>query len=161
MLTFLQYLNLLESDSPLVLYHGGKRYVSKPNLKLTQQTDRGVYGKGFYTTTNPKHASMYGSKISQYEVSPEAKVLKSTFDPKEAEPSQVNDVLSHHQKSNPKASQSDLDQIRTNHSDWNKALNDYADHHKFDMVHLSQAHYEPEIVVKNPKAVRYLGKHKA
>jgi hypothetical protein len=49
MLTFIEYLNsyLTENESPIVLYHGGKHYVSKPNLGLTQQTDRGMYGKGF------------------------------------------------------------------------------------------------------------------
>lgn len=160
MITFLEYVHLFENDSPVVLYHGGKSYVSKPSLKRTQQTDRGMYGKGFYATTDAKAASFYGPKVSQYEVLPDAKVLKSTYDPKLAEPSQVNDVISHHKNVNPSSSESDIEDIRTNHGSWSKALNAYADHHKYDMIHLSQRHYDPEIVVKNPKALRYKGKFK-
>jgi hypothetical protein len=161
MITFLEYIQLFESDSPLVLYHGGKGYVSKPNLKRTQRTDRGVYGKGFYATTDPQSAAFYGPKVSQYEVSKTAKVFSTSFDPREANSSQVNDVISHHKSLNPNLTDSDLEDIKTNHSSWNKAVNDYADHHKFDMIHLSQKHYNPEIVVKNPKALRFVGKHKS
>jgi hypothetical protein len=96
----------------------------------------------------------------RYEVLPTAKVLTSTFDPRQAPESQVNDVISHHQTVNPGATKAHIDQIKTNHSDWTSALNDYADHHKYDMVHLAQKHYEPEVIVKNPKALRYAGKHK-
>lgn len=159
MLTFAEFQQILSEES-MVLYHGGKRYVSKPNLKITQQTDKGMYGKGFYTTTNPKHAAMYGSKVSHYDVSPNAKVLSTAFDPKQADAAHVNDVVAHHKSTNPSASAEELNQIRTNHQSWHQALNQYADHHKYDMVHLSQKHYEPEIVVKNPKALTYKGKFK-
>lgn len=163
MKTFLEF---LEEQN---LYHGGKRLVSKPRLDLTQQRDRGFYGKGFYTTPNPKHAAMYGSKISKYEISPDAKVLQTALNPKDAHADHVEDVVKWHDSTGREAAKAkgkekdfdaELNQIRTNHISWHNAVDKYATHHGYDVVHYSDRFDNGETVVKNPKAIKYLGRHK-
>lgn len=164
MKTFLQF---IEEQH---LYHGGKRLVSKPSLDYTQQRDRGFYGNGFYTTSNPKHAGMYGHKISKYEILPHAKVLHSAIHPRDAHPDHIEDVVKWHDSTGREAAKVrgkesefdwELNRIRTNHSDWHHAVDKYATHHGYDIVHYSDRFLEGgETVVKNPNVLKYVGRHK-
>ncbi len=62
------------SDMPPV-FHGSKTKVREIDPSKVQRRDYGYYGEGFYVTSNPNTARTYGSKLSEYEIDPKAKVL--------------------------------------------------------------------------------------
>lgn len=58
-----------------VLYHGGKKKITKVDTVLLQSRDVGYYGRGFYVTMSEDLAKSYGHRITRVELHPAAKVL--------------------------------------------------------------------------------------
>ena len=58
------------SGDPLIVYHGSKVDFDKfDNGKIGSNTDNGIFGKGFYFTTNINTAKSYGGVVKTYYLS--------------------------------------------------------------------------------------------
>ena len=57
-----------ENGEPLVVYHGSEEHFRKFDANAKRKHDLGVYGKGFYFTSNKKLAKEYGNNKELYEV---------------------------------------------------------------------------------------------
>jgi len=83
---------LLCGDGFPPVYHGGKGKVRDVDPAALQKRDPGFYGKGFYVTTALRYARAYGHIISEYQFSPDAKILDATLRPQDAPPDFVKAV---------------------------------------------------------------------
>ncbi len=68
------------SEQPMVLYHGtGSDFSSFDIDRVGGHTDTGMFGKGFYFSTDPKYSSLYAGRGENPNVMPVYVALKNPF----------------------------------------------------------------------------------
>ena len=140
------------------VFSGGKTYIKEIDPSKLQSRDSGFYGTGFYVTSSPTHAKTYGSKITEFEIDPGAKVLYSEINPRDASPALIKAVTSdYYNRSIDRAKEkgkedsllAEIEHIKTSPTGWHNAVDAYAELHGYDIVR----HSDGEIVVKNPNVL--------
>lgn len=155
-------------DSGQRLFHGGKQLIENIEQSKLQQRDKGLYGEGFYLTAKREHAKNYGPQVSEFTLSPDAKVLDvGTIHPQfehkikpELQAKIVENERAYLEQVTKKSGKQDKVQLYLDLIDpdgksfdlgsWITAVNRYAKDKGFDVVKFSDG----EVIVKNPAAVK-------
>ncbi len=141
------------------VYHGGKKKVKEIDHSKLQSRDSGYFGEGFYVATHPTTARTYGSKLSEYKVAPDAKVLISSLKPEDS-PKLVSEVKRDYYdrfierakaRGKEDALLGEIEHITDSPISWAKEVYAYGKRNGYDVIH----HSGGEVVVVNPKVLQF------
>ena len=137
------------------VYHAGKIRIKKVDPSRLGERDAGWYGAGFYVAKDPEFVhKYYGPVVTEFEVSPKAKVLLGSISADKA-PEGLFDAVLEHDMSLPSGTGDVAErhfiasQLKENQTEWVHAVDRLAEEEDFDIVIFS----DYEIVVKSPKVL--------
>lgn len=136
------------------IFHGGKTKIKKINDSKLQSRDYGFYGEGFYGASTRNATKGYGGRITEFTVSPDAKILKASLKASDAPKGLVDEIKAHLESTAGEAAKArgkyenfkvELANLENSPIEWKNAVDRFAKDKGYDAVMFSDG----EIVFKN------------
>lgn len=140
------------------LFHAGKTKIKKIDKKKLGERDAGWYGAGFYVSFDKDYVQLwYGSHVTEFEATPDAKVLVATIAGDLSPAALFNDVINNEKELLKARGAEDKlknikKQLKENQIEWVHAVDRYAEENQFDII----VYNDYEIIIKNPKAIKVI-----